>query len=104
MAIKPAKRKESVVRIGERRQIVIPKEVLRTLKVREGDLVALSKHANGVLIKPKRSPDPDDMLTPSERAMVTKARREMREGRSISLAQLEHELASQRPSRRRKTS
>jgi hypothetical protein len=61
--------------------------------MREGDLVAFAQKENGVLIKPKRLVDPDDVLTREESALVSKARREMREGKFVSLAQLEHELA-----------
>jgi hypothetical protein len=56
-----------------------------------------------VLIKPKRLVDPDDVLTREEGALVSKARREMREGKYVSLAQLEQDLARKRSTRRRKT-
>jgi len=42
--------------------------------------------------KSKRVIDPDDVLTPQESALIAKARREMREGKYISLTQLEHDL------------
>ena len=89
--------------MGQRRQVVIPREILETLKIQEGDFVAFSKQANGVLIKPKRIVDPDDTFTREESALIAKARREMREGKYITLAQLKHALAHKRPSRRRKT-
>jgi hypothetical protein len=47
--------------------------------------------------------DPDDVLTREEGALVSKARREIRQGKYVSLAQLEHNLARKRPARRRKT-
>ena len=53
---------ERVGRVGQRRQVVIPKELLETLNIREGDFVAFSEQANGVLIKPKRLLDPEDTL------------------------------------------
>jgi AbrB family looped-hinge helix DNA binding protein len=95
--------RESVGRVGQRRQVVIPKRMLETLRLREGDFVALSQQANGVLIKPKRLVDPDDVLTREESLIVSKARREMREGTYVTLAKLEHDLAHKRPQRRRKT-
>jgi hypothetical protein len=55
-----------------------------------------------VLIKPKRDVDPDDLLTPEESSLIAKARREMREGKYVTLARLEHDLAHQRSQRRRK--
>jgi AbrB family looped-hinge helix DNA binding protein len=95
--------RESIGRVGQRRQVVIPKDMLETLRLQEGDFVALTQQPNGVLIKPKRLVDPDDVLTREESAIVSKARREMREGKYVSLTKLEHELAHKRPSRRRKT-
>ena len=44
--------------MGQRRQVAIPRDMLETLKLQEGDFVAFSKQANGVLIKPKRVVDP----------------------------------------------
>jgi AbrB family looped-hinge helix DNA binding protein len=95
--------RESVGRVGQRRQVVIPKDMLEKLRLHEGDFVALTQQPNGVLIKPKKLVDPDDVLTREESALVSKARREMREGKYVSLTKLEHELAHKRPSRRRKT-
>jgi AbrB family looped-hinge helix DNA binding protein len=94
--------RESIGRVGHRRQVVIPKKMLETLRLQEGDFVALTQQPNGVLIKPKRL-DPDDILTREESALVSKARREMREGKYVTLAKLEHDLAHKRPQRRRKT-
>ena len=95
--------RERVGRVGQRRQVVIPKDMLETLRLREGDFVALTQQANGVLIKPKRLVDPDDVLTREESALVSKARQEMREGKYIHLTKLEHDLVHKRPSRRRNT-
>jgi AbrB family looped-hinge helix DNA binding protein len=91
MAGKPATR-DPVGRVGQRRQIIIPRKIFEKLQLREGDLVAFAQKENGVMIKPKRLRDPDDVLTREEGALVSKARREMREGKYVSLAQLQHEL------------
>jgi len=84
-------------------QVAIPQEMLKSLHLREGDLVALQKQANGVLIKPQPVVDPDDVLSPNEGALIAKARREMRVGKFVTLAQLEYDLAHKRSPRRRKT-
>jgi AbrB family looped-hinge helix DNA binding protein len=102
MAGKPATR-DAVGRVGQRRQVIIPRKIFDKLQMREGDLVAFAQKENGVLIKPKRLVDPDDVLTREEGALVSKARREIRQGKYVSLAQLEHNLARKRPARRRKT-
>ncbi len=54
---------EKIGRVGQRRQVVIPREMLETLNIREGDFVAFREQSDGVLIKPKRVVDPDDVLT-----------------------------------------
>lgn len=95
--------KERVGRVGERRQVVIPREILDTLKLRAGDLVAFTEKKNGVLIKPKRAADPDDILTPKESILVKKAEREMRQGKYVTLDQLQHDLDRPRSRGRRKT-
>ena len=73
MAAKTATTQERIGRVGQRRQVVIPREMLATLKIQEGDFVAFSQQANGVLIKPKRVVDPDDTLTREESALIAKA-------------------------------
>ena len=45
----------------------------------------------------------DESFSPEEEAQIVKARREMREGNFVTMAELEHVLAHKRPSRRRKT-
>ena len=77
--------------------------MLETLNVREGDFVAFAQAQNGVLIKPRRVVDPDDVLTPEQSALVKKAEREMRGGKFVSLAQLRHDLDRPHSRRRRKT-
>ena len=103
MAARTAAAKVRIGRIGHRLQVVIPHEMLKTLNLREGDVVTLQRQANGVLIKPTRETDPDDILTLEENALIAKARREMRTGNYLTLDQLEYDLAHKRSPRRRKT-
>src|SRR2546429_4048658 len=94
MATKTATTQERgrIGRVGQRRQVVIPRDILETLKIQEGDFVAFSKQANGVLIKPKRVVDPDDVLTPAEAKKVRHALRQVRQGKTKPLAKIKHEL------------
>jgi AbrB family looped-hinge helix DNA binding protein len=94
---------EAVGRLGHGRQVVIPKRLCEGLNLQEGDLVAFALRPGGVLIKPRRPVDPDDVLTAEESALVKKAEREMRQGKYLTLAQLHHELARPRSRRGRKT-
>ena len=90
--MKTAPTQERVGRVGQRRQVVIPREILKTLKLQAGDLVAFAEQKNGVLIKPKRVVDPDDVLSAKESALVNKAEHEMRQGKYVTLDQLRHDL------------
>ena len=94
---------ERVGRVGQRRQVVIPREFLETLKLHAGDLVAFAEHEDGVLIKPNRMVDPDDVLSAEETALVNKAEQEMRQGKYVTLDQLRHDLDRPRSRGRRKT-
>jgi AbrB family looped-hinge helix DNA binding protein len=82
MATKTAPAQERIGRVGQRRQVVIPREMLETLNIQEGDFVAFSKQANGVLIKPKRVVDPDDVLTPAEAKLVRRGEAQLKRGQS----------------------
>ena len=94
---------ELIGRVGQRRQVVIPRRICDALQLKAGDFVAFAAQSGGVLIKPKRMVDPDDILTREESALVKKAEREMRQGKFVTLARLEHELARHRSPRSRKT-
>ena len=96
-------RQEPIGRVGQRRQVVIPRRICESLQLKEGDFVAFAARPGGVLIKPKRVVDPDDVLTREESALVKKAEREMRQGKYVTLARLERELAHNRSPRSRKT-
>ena len=45
---------DRIGRVGQRGEVVIPREIFKTLKLQVGDLVTFTKRKNGVLIKPKR--------------------------------------------------
>jgi AbrB family looped-hinge helix DNA binding protein len=95
--------REPIGRVGQRRQVVIPREIFDKLQMREGDFVAFAQKGNAVLVKPKRVVDPDDVLTPEESALVKKAEREIRQGKYVTLEQLRHDLDRPRSRRSRKT-
>jgi AbrB family looped-hinge helix DNA binding protein len=92
MATKTARTQPRIGRVGQRRQVVIPREIFESLDMREGDFVAVEQHGRSVVIKPKKLVDPDDVLTPEEGAHLKKAEREMKQGKYVTLAQLHHDL------------
>ena len=103
MAGKTATTQERIGRVGQRRQVVIPREIFDNLDMREGDFVAVAQRGDSVVIKPKKLVDPDDMLTPKEGALVKKAEREMKQGKFVTLAQLHRDLARKGSRRGRRT-
>ncbi len=107
MAEKTAAAGERIGRVGQRGQVVIPREIFDNLNMRAGDFVAVAQRGDSVIIKRKTLADPrvdlDDALTSAEAALVKKAEREMKQGKYVTVAQLHHDLASKSSSRRRKT-
>jgi AbrB family looped-hinge helix DNA binding protein len=92
MGSKTAATRERIGRVEQRRQVVIPREILESLKLREGDFVAFSRQANGVLVKPKRLVDPDDVLTAAEARKVRHGMEQIKEGRLKLWRDVNHEL------------
>ena len=68
-----------VSKLGQRRQVVIPKDICEALGLQQGDFVEVTRDPeNGtVVIKPKKLVDSDDILTPREEAIVRKAEQEI---------------------------
>ena len=78
-------------RLGQRRQVVIPKEVCEELGLHEGDFVEVTSAQGVVVIKPKKLVDPDDVLTPGEEAIVRKGEAQLKRGRSVAWANLKRQ-------------
>ena len=57
-------------KIGQRRQVVIPKEIFDALGLRTGDFVEVQKVKGTVVITPKKLVDADEVLTPEQRAQI----------------------------------
>lgn len=69
--------------MGQRRQVVIPREMLEALKLQAGDFVAFAERENGVLIKPRRvGNNPDDTLTPAGAKIVRRGEAQLKRGES----------------------
>src|SRR5215470_15305410 len=80
-------------KIGQRRQVVIPKEIFDALGLQTGDFVEVTQVKRTVVIKPKKLVDADDVLTPEEEAIVRKGEKQLRQGKSKPWSQVKHELA-----------
>lgn len=80
-------------KLGQRRQVVIPKEICDALGLATGDFVEVRQVKGTVVIKPKKLVDADDVLTPEEEAIVRKGERQLRQGKSKSWQQVKNALA-----------
>jgi AbrB family looped-hinge helix DNA binding protein len=81
-------RKDGVMpigKIGQRRQVVIPKEIFDALGLRTGDFVELTRVKGTVVITPKKIVDADEVLTPAQKATIdarlAEGLRDLQEGR-----------------------
>jgi AbrB family looped-hinge helix DNA binding protein len=88
----PTTTQERIGRVGQRRQVVIPREMLETLNIQEGDFVAFSQQANGVLVKPKRVVDPGEVLTPEEAKKIRHGMKQIKAGKTRPWAQVKDDL------------
>jgi len=84
---------EKIGRVGPRRQVVIPREILETLNIREGDFVAITRKMNAVLIKAKRLVDDDTVLAPKEAKMVRRGETQLKRGDSKPWGAVKHALS-----------
>ena len=69
-------------RIGQRRQVVIPKKIFDALGLKEGDLVEVTSVGGRVSMKPRKLVAADDTLTLAESAQVRHALRQARAGKT----------------------
>ncbi|MEN3331751.1 MAG: Antidote-toxin recognition MazE, bacterial antitoxin [Blastocatellia bacterium] len=82
----------TIGKIGQRRQVVIPKNVFDELGLQAGDMVEVTRAKGSIVITPKGPVDPDDSLTPEEGKIVRKGIQQLKQGRSKSWRQVKDEL------------
>lgn len=73
----------AISKIGQRRQVVIPKEICEDLGIKEGDFVEVKENKGTVLIKPKKLVDSDDILTPEEESLIRKGEKQLKRGEYV---------------------
>ena len=72
----------SLSRIGQRRQVVIPKVIFEALQLQEGDFMEVTANAGRVFMKPKKLVDADEVLTKEEERKVRKGEGQLKHGQS----------------------
>jgi AbrB family looped-hinge helix DNA binding protein len=73
-----------ISKLGQRRQVVIPKEICDELGLHEGDFLEVTSTEGKVIIKPKKLVDADDVLTPEEEKVVRKGEAQLRKGDHVA--------------------
>ncbi len=82
----------AISKLGQRRQVVIPKAIWEDLALEVGDFVEVERVERTVVIKPKKLVDAEDVLTSEEEDLVRRGEEEIRRGEYIALEKLEHEM------------
>jgi AbrB family looped-hinge helix DNA binding protein len=72
----------AISRIGQRRQVVIPKTVFDALHLREGDFLEMTVERGRLAIQPKRLVDVSVVLSKSEAAKVRRGEAQLKARRS----------------------
>ena len=81
-----------VSRIGQRRQVVIPKAVFDALDLQEGDFLEITVERGRLAAQPKRLVDVGEVLTKSEAAKVRQGEAQLKAGRSKPWRTVKREL------------
>jgi len=79
-------------KLGQRRQVVIPREICEQLGLQVGDFVEVNLRGGVVVVTPKKLVDADLVLTPKEEILVRKGREALRRGEYVTLEELDHKL------------
>jgi AbrB family looped-hinge helix DNA binding protein len=89
ISVRPA----AISRIGQRRQVVIPKRVFDALKLRAGDFVEVSAESGRLQMRPKRLIDIEDApLSATDAAKVRHGEAEIAAGRAKPWRMVRNEL------------
>jgi AbrB family looped-hinge helix DNA binding protein len=81
-----------ISKLGQRRQVVIPKEICNELGLKEGDFVEVTSIEGKVVIRPKKLVDADDVLTPDEEKLVRKGEGQLKKGKHVLWDDLRRQL------------
>jgi bifunctional DNA-binding transcriptional regulator/antitoxin component of YhaV-PrlF toxin-antitoxin module len=87
-----------ISRLGQRRQVVIPKGICDELRLDVGDFVALERRAGAVLIRPQALVDRDDVLTRAEARAVKRGAKDVASGKVVEWSRYKKTRALDRKS------
>lgn len=81
-----------VSRIGQRRQIVIPKVIFDELRLQEGDFMEVTAKAGRVSMKPKKLVDTEEVLTRAEAKKLRHGLKQVKAKKTRSWDRIKDEL------------
>lgn len=90
--ITPPRRRLHIGRVGQRRQVVIPKSICEELGLFVGDFVEVSRDRYTVLVKPQKITDRKETLTPREKTLIRKGEKEITTGKAKTWKTIKHEM------------
>ncbi len=82
----------AISKVGQRRQVVLPKDICDGLGLAAGDFVEVSRDRGTVVIKPMRLVDREEKLTADEEKVVAKGFKELKRGQSVPWPRVKREL------------
>ena len=82
----------AISKVGQRRQVVIPKEICDDLGLGAGDFVEVTRAGGTVVIKPKRLVDREENLTAAEEKVVAQGLKELKRGQSVPWPKVKRDL------------
>jgi AbrB family looped-hinge helix DNA binding protein len=81
-----------ISKLGQRRQVVIPKKICDELNISTGDFLEVCRVEGAVVIQPKMLVDADDVLTPDEEKIISKGEEEIKQGKARPWKQIKNDL------------
>jgi AbrB family looped-hinge helix DNA binding protein len=84
--------KMPISKLGQRRQIVIPKDICDNLGMEVGDFVEVMQDGGRIVIKPKQVVDLEDMLSPEDEESVQQGLEDVERGEVKPWSKVKHDL------------
>ena len=81
-----------ISKLGQRRQVVIPKEICDDLGIEIGDDIEVVQDQGAIILRPKKQTNLEDTLTREEKDIVRQGIADVERGDVLTLDELDHEL------------
>src|SRR5437016_2911897 len=91
-SVKRGRAGASVSRIGQRRQVVIPKALFDSMGLAEEDFMEVTAERGRLSLKPKKKVDADDALTQAEVSKMRHGLKQVRDGKTRPWSQVKNAL------------